>query len=231
MKSDDDFILGILGGMGPMAGVELQRRIIEKMPAKTDSDHVKMICFTNPKIKDRTCCIKNGDDFSEEIIRSLDLMSGFRVSLGVITCNTAHSSFDRIIAKTSFPLVNIIKETASFVAKKYSFAGRVGLLATDGTIQSGIYHKALESEGMKIMIPREDNQREIMNIIYGRSGIKSGCINSNKVKILKIIKELEEDGADVIILGCTELSLLGISTQGIVDPFDVVVNKIIKACT
>ncbi|MFA6183837.1 MAG: amino acid racemase [Parcubacteria group bacterium] len=230
MKVDSEFTLGILGGMGPMAGVEFQKRIIEKMPARMDSDHIKMICFTNPKIKDRTESIKKGDDFSNEVVRSLNLMKKFGVSVGVITCNTAHASFEKITARTSFPLINIIEETALFVAKKYSFAGKIGLLATDGTIVSKIYHKALTSKGIEVITPIKNNQKELMNIIYGRSGIKSGCINSNRIKVLRIIRDLEEDGADVIILGCTELSLLGINGKDIVDPLDVVTDKIIGAC-
>jgi len=230
MREDSEFTLGILGGMGPMAGVEFQKRIIEKMPAKMDSDHIKMICFTNPKIKDRTESIKKGDDFSNEVVRSLNLMKKFGVSVGVITCNTAHASFEKITARTSFPLINIIEETALFVANNYSFAGKIGLLATDGTIVSKIYHKALISKGIEIITPIKDNQKELMNIIYGRSGIKLGCINSNRIKVLKIIGDLEEDGADVIILGCTELSLLGINGKYIVDPLDVVTDKIIGAC-
>lgn len=231
MKNEDDFILGILGGMGPMAGVEFQKRIIEKVPARKDDDHIKMICFTNPKIKDRTSSIKNGEDFSREIIKSLGLMSSFNISLGVITCNTAHSSFNEIASKIEFPLINMIQETVDFVLEKFNFIGSIGLLATDGTIENKLYEKALNNKDIKVLIPKKESQKEVMNVIYGKSGIKSGCINSNRVKIIKIIKELEEDGADLIILGCTELSLLGIEGRLIIDPLDAVADKVLKIKT
>jgi aspartate racemase len=228
MKTDGECILGILGGMGPMAGVELQKRIIEKMPAKADQDHIKMVCFTNPKIKDRTASLKKGADFSTQVIESLNLMAKFNVNLGVMTCNTAHASFDKISSKVNFPMINIIEETAVYIARKFAFAGKVGLLATDGTIQSGIYEEALKKRGLSLVVLSNDGQREVMDVIYGRSGIKSGCINSNRVKIVSIIKNLEISGADVVILGCTELSLLGIEGKNIVDPLEVAAEVVVK---
>lgn len=228
MKKEDDFILGILGGMGPMAGVEFQKRIIEKMPAKGDNDHIKMICFTNPKIKDRSFSLKKGVDFSEEVIKSLNLLSSFGVNVGVITCNTAHASFEKINSQVKFPLLNIIETTVNFLLRKFPAVGIVGLLATDGTIQSGLYENLLSKNKIDLITPSKNSQKQLMNIIYGKSGVKSGCINSNKVKLKKIIKELEDDGADVIILGCTELSLLGVEGKFIVDPLDVVADLIVK---
>lgn len=228
METDEELILGILGGMGPMAGVEFQKRIIEKMPARNDQEHIKMVCFTNPKIHDRTSRLVAGGDFSSEVVQSFNLMKEFNVSLGVMTCNTAHSNFEAISAQVDFPLINMIEETVDFIAKKYFFAGRIGILATDGTLQSGIYEKALKERGMGLVVPEDKDQKDVMDVIYGRSGIKSGCINSNRMRIMNIMKSLETAGADVIILGCTELSLLGISGRGIIDPLDVVAEVVFK---
>lgn len=211
-----------------MAGVEFQKRIIEKMPAKTDQDHIKMVCFTNPKIKDRTNSLETGIDFSAEVAASLNLMEGFSVNLGVMTCNTAHANFEKIAAQVNFPLLNIVQETVNFITRKYFFAGKIGLLATDGTISSGIYRKALEAVEIELVTPEIQDQKTVMEVIYGRSGIKSGCINSNRIKIIDIIQSLKARGADVVILGCTELSLLGIEGRNIVDPLDAAAEAIME---
>lgn len=228
METDDELILGILGGMGPMAGVEFQRRIINKVPAKTDQGHIQMVCFTNSKIQDRTKGLAKGIDFAAEVAQSLNLMKKFHVNLGVMTCNTAHASFEKIAGQVDFPLLNIIQETVNCIVKKHPFIGNVGLLATDGTLRSQVYATALKEKGLGMIIPQKTDQREVMEIIYGKSGIKSGCINSNRVKVLNLIKNLENSGADVVVLGCTELSLLGIEGGNIIDPLDVAVEAVLR---
>lgn len=228
MKTDNKFMLGILGGMGPMAGVEFQKRIIEKTPACSDSDHIKMICFTDPKIKDRTQCIKAGDDFSDEIVDAFNSMKKMGVNIGVIACNTAHASFGKIKSRVNFPLLNIINETVEYIGKNYENIKKVGLLATDGTIRSKIYHKVLNKKGFAVKTPKQADQKMLMSIIYGKKGIKAGYINENAKNIENIIFKLRKNGAEVVILGCTELSLLNIEKYNIIDPIEIVSGKIIQ---
>ncbi|PIR06517.1 MAG: aspartate racemase [Candidatus Komeilibacteria bacterium CG11_big_fil_rev_8_21_14_0_20_36_20] len=222
-----DFILGILGGLGPMAGVELQKRIIMASPAKTDQEHIKMVCFTNPKIKDRTHALQKGNDFSQEVIRSLTLMSLIRVSVGIMVCNTAHADFDKIKKGVKYPLINLVLETVEYLRLKYSYYSKVGLLATDGTLQSGIYHQALAKYGFKVVAPTINGQQILMQTIYGPVGIKAGYFQNNKRIVNNLIKKLQDNGAQIIILGCTELSLVGIKGNSVLDPLDVMAKKIV----
>ncbi|MFA6974072.1 MAG: amino acid racemase [Parcubacteria group bacterium] len=229
MKSKEDFTLGILGGMGPLAGIELQRKIVENTPALGDSDHIKMVCFTNPQIKDRTKSLNEGSDFADEIIKSFNSMKSLDVNIGLIACNTAHAQFEKISANVDFPLINIINETVAYLEMKYRGLKKIGLLATDGTIKSKIYEKALKQRGFSIIVPKNSDQQKLMDIIYGFDGIKaSGMSAKNTREIKTIMTNLNKKGAEAIILGCTELSVLGIKGKKIVDPLDVVSRKIVN---
>jgi aspartate racemase len=229
MKSKEEFMLGIVGGMGPLAGIELQRRIVENTPALSDSDHIKMVCFTNPQIKDRTKSLERGEDFAEEIIRSLNSLEIFNVSLGLIACNTAHAQFEKISSNVKFPLINIINETVAYLEMEYRNSEKIGLLATNGTIESKVYEKALNRRGFSVVIPKKYEQQKLMDVIYGRDGIKAAGATVKNAKVIKDISfSLKRRGAEVVILGCTELSVLGIKGWGIVDPLDVVSKKIVN---
>jgi len=229
MTSKNEFTLGILGGMGPLAGIELQRKIVEKSPARNDNDHIKMVCFTNPHIHDRTKSLQEGKDFSGEIINSFNLMKSLRVNIGLMACNTAHAEFEKISSQVKFPLLNIVNETISFVESEFVGVKKIGLLATDGTIQSGVYAKAASERDFEIILPKKDDQLKIMEVIYGNNGVKAGNVGrKNAVIIKKIIASVLAGGAEVVILGCTELSLLKINGKKIIDPLDVISEKVVK---
>lgn len=228
MKAKKDFILGIVGGMGPLAGIELQRKIVENTPALFDRDHIKMVCFTNPHIKDRTKSLERNEDFAEEIIKSFHSMQALKVNLGLIACNTAHAQFEKISSRVNFPLINIIHETVGYLAREYRGSKKIGLLATDGTLKSGIYAKALARQGFSLRVPEKMMQQKLMSIIYGSAGIKAKGVTAENIKAVKIIiADLSKKGAEVVLLGCTELSVLGITSRKIVDPLEVVSKKIV----
>lgn len=223
-----DFILGILGGMGPMAGVELQKKVISASPADFDQNHIKMVCFTNPQIKDRTKAIRNGQNFSGGIIKSLNLMAKMNVSVGVIACNTAHASFEEIESQIKYPLISIVSETADYLKMKYGSCAKIGILATDGVLQSKVYYNALKRNGFYPVNLNQNNQKQLMEIIYGKKGIKAGYIKENRKAVGDLVKILNKKGAEVVLLGCTELSLLAIQDKRVIDPLDVVANRIIS---
>ena len=227
--SKKDIFLGILGGMGPMAGVELQRRIIEKSPASKDKDHIRMICFNNTQIQDRTESYKNGYDYSSEIIDSFRMLGGLGVNIGVMACNTAHFKFDNICDKVGFQLISLIDDTFKYITEKCKGAINIGLLATDGTIKSKIYHNKFIGTNHNIIDLDNTDQETVTNVIYGKYGIKAGYINSkNKHLVMDIIYKLKAKGADKVILGCTELSLLGFNTNYVIDPMDIVSTNIVN---
>lgn len=220
-------IIGILGGMGPLATVELFRRIVEKTPAKRDQDHPRIIIYNNPKIPDRTAFILgNGEDPRPELIDSARKLESWGADFIIMPCNTAHFFAETIQKAISIPLVNMIEETA----KKIEEMGlrKVGLLATDGTVKGLIYHRALLSRGVQIAVPNKNGQKRVMEAIYG--GVKAGNLELGRRLLLEVARKLERR-VDGIIAGCTEVSVAlkpdDLSVP-LIDPLDVISEKAVK---
>lgn len=207
-------VIGILGGMGPLATVELFHRIVLLTPAKKDQEHPRIIIYNNPKIPDRTeYILGKGESPLPELIRSAEKLENCGADFIIMPCNTAHLFVDEIQNSINIPLVSMI-DAAVNKAKRMNLR-RVGIMATTGTIVAGIYQNALRNGGMEPIIPSEKEQEEVMEGIY--QGIKAGNIKLGKEKLLKIARELEKR-CDGIIAGCTEISV-ALSQEDLEKPF------------
>lgn len=221
-----NFRIGIIGGMGPMTGVFLQKLIIENTSASNDQNHIEVICFTNPHIPDRTKSLSedNGEKFVQIINDFIKILEKSEVDLILMPCNTAHSKFNDIQKSTKIPILNMIEITLQAIQNSNSI--NVGLLATDGTISSKIFNS---NENVKIILPDSSKQKEIMNIIYE---IKSGKYDDIQIalKLNLFVNLLNQQGAEKIILGCTELSLYSsyISNKNIIDPLAELAKTAVK---
>lgn len=220
-------IIGILGGMGPLATVELFRRIVEKTPAKRDQDHPRIIIYNNPKIPDRTAFILgNGEDPRPKLIEGARKLESWGADFIIMPCNTAHFFAETIQKAVSIPLVNMIEETA----KKIEEIGlrKVGLLATGGTIKGLIYHRALLSRRVQIAVPNKNDQKQVMEGIY--KGVKAGNLELGRRLLLEVARKLERR-VDGIIAGCTEVSVAlkpdDLSVP-LIDPLDVIAEKAVR---
>ena len=196
--------IGIIGGMGPLATYDLFRKIIEKTDAKSDQDHIHICVDCNTNIPDRTKAILGcGEDPVPEMVRSGVRLKAMGADVLVMPCNTAHYFYDQITPFFDIPLINMLEETAKEIRRrKYK---KIGLLASDGTIQSGVYHKALMNQGIDWVVPSPINQGSVMDVIY--NGVKASNRNINLDKFFSTMEELFENGAEVLMLGCTELPI------------------------
>jgi aspartate racemase len=220
--------IGIIGGMGPMATADLFKKIIDNTPATCDSDHFRVCIDSNTNIPDRTAAILlGGKDPVPEMVRSAILLEAMGADLLVMPCNTAHFFYDRVAAMTRLPIINMLEETAHEVLRQNISC--VGLLATDGTIQSGVYDRVLKSHGIRVLHPSEECQKHVMDIIY--LGVKASNYAIDLTGFFKTIDELEQAGAETLILGCTELpvafSIFSINRR-YVDPTLVLAKAAIK---
>jgi len=231
MKIENQQRIGIVGGMGPMAGVLLQKLIIEATPAARDQDHLQVICFTNPQIPDRTTSLQEdgGASYLEAVIETAQTLYLAGATILIIPCNTAHARFDDLQRVIPLPILNIVELTAKRIAEQYGGAARIGLLATDGTIQAGLYQKVLGRYGIICAVPSEENQKKVMQAIYT---IKAGNHNSALRLCRSAIKELMRGGGQYILLGCTELSLCFEEIQKakytVVDPLRIVAQLLVE---
>ncbi len=232
------FKIGILGGVGPSATVDFMNKIIKNTPAQKDQDHIKMVVEQNPQIPDRTAnLIYNETDPTVAMFSTCKRLEAEGADAIAIPCNTAHAFVASIQEHLKIPIINMLNITADHIVKIYGKQTKVGLLATSGTIQSRVYHDVLTARKLTVIIPDTIHQQLVMESIYGEKGVKAGHIDGIcRQQILAAADHLVGLGAQVIILGCTELPLLFASEEKIyidnraiqlVDPTEVLAKKIV----
>ena len=200
-------MLGIVGGMGPLASALFYEMLIRKTPAGKDQDHIDLILLSHSSMPDRTATILHGSEEDKQLVRSLLEKDVERlVAAGcdevVITCNTAHYFVARMPEELRKKVINLIDVTTEKIA--CSEKKRIAILATDGTIRTGLYQKALEKAGIDSYIPDLDLQEIVMRIIYDH--VKSGKKVPDSLWH-ETMSRVRASGCDGAILGCTELSV------------------------
>jgi len=224
--------VGVVGGVGPSATVDFMDKIIKHTRAGRDQDHIRMVVEHNPQIPDRTAnLVSDGPDPTIPLFAACKLLEANGADLIAIPCNTAHAFVDRFEQYLSIPIVNMLIETVETIKQQCADASVVGLLATNGTLQSRVYHELLEQMGYDIRVPDEQHQEMLMDVIYGEQGIKAGFMEGACLRDFhRVIKHVADRGADVLILGCTELPLLELPQKSvtILDPTDILARKCVE---
>ncbi len=219
--------LGVVGGMGPMATSMFFERIVERTEANSDQEHIDIVILNHASIPDRTKAILSGDydDFLTKMREDLELLERIGVSNIAIPCNTSHFFMKQMVEMTSVPIINMVTETANEVLSRYGKGTRVGILATNGTIQTGTYEQACEAIGLVFIKPEPELQDKVMQTIYD---IKSD-LPVDVMVFESIIRHMIDDmHCDCVILACTELSLIKIGPDASVhciDAMDVLIEK------
>lgn len=227
--------IGILGGMGPHATVDLFRKIIEATPAQRDQEHLRILVDNNPGIPDRTQAILGkGESPLPMMIEMAKNLEKAGADFIVIPCNTAHSWLSELQESLSIPIIDMVEETARVVNSQFPHFHKVGLIATTGTIKSKVYHQVFERAGWEVITPKETGQEIVMKAIYGKEGIKTGEPEKPKAKIIKVARELLGMGAEILVAGCTEVSLV-LSKEDlsipVVNPTEILAKAAVKEAT
>ena len=197
--------LGVIGGLGPIATAHFMELIIRMTEADTDQEHLDMIIYNRPSIPDRTGYILDSTKPNPlpEMIRTGNALARQGAKLIAIPCMTAHYFHADLTRYIEAPIVHAIHEVAAHL-KKHGIT-RVGIMATDGSIRSGLFQRELQKHGIEPIIPGETGQKCVMSVIY--DDVKAG-LPAEMDKFHFASGELREKGAQAIILGCTELSLV-----------------------
>jgi aspartate racemase len=204
------FKIGVIGGVGPAATVDFMEKIIRNTPASRDQDHLKLVVEHNPQIPDRTAnLVGGGADPTVALYAAAKRLQADDADLIAIPCNTAHAYVARIQASLAIPIVHMLVETIAYVRLHYPDKRRVGLLATSGTLASRVYHDVVADTPLSVLVPDQAHQDLVMRAIYGPAGVKAGFRSGRcRDDLLQAIAHLAQHGAEIVILGCTELPLL-----------------------
>jgi aspartate racemase len=230
------FKVGVVGGVGPAATVDFMQKLVRSTPATRDQEHIKILVEQNPQIPDRTQnLLGGGPDPTVSLYATCKKLEAGDVDIIAIPCNTAHAFVERIQPYLNVPIVNMLTVSVEYLRAAFPGLRDVGLLATTGTLMSGVYRKALEAHGLKQVVPSDRLQARVMNAIYGERGAKAGFMSGECIDdVTAAVDELSGRGVEVILLGCTELPLLlpdGEMRSGsgrvvtLVDPTDILAKR------
>lgn len=200
-------ILGILGGMGIDVTAEFLARIIDITGAKKEQDNIPIIINHNPKIADRTQAIVYGGEDPLPLLKSsLEVLVKAGVDFIAIPCNTAHYYYDKMQRDTPVPIIHMIKEVVAKCLTIRKDVKAVGLLATTGTVNTELYQNKFVERDIKVILPDDNDQAVVMNSIMR---IKSRVdIEDVKKRLIGIAHELIACHARIIVIGCTDISLI-----------------------
>lgn len=219
-----DYELGIIGGMGTLATAVFFDYLARHTQAQRDQDHINALILNHASLADRTQVIKEGrgEDFLAQVGRDFDLLNQLDLKAIAIPCNTSHYFYDQMAAMSQAPIINMVERTLAHC--KDLGEERVIVLATDGTAQAGLYQAYGQDLGLEVSLPRPQDQDKVMRTIY-RVKEKG---QTDQPDFLDLVEAYSQEG--MVILACTELSVLDLGGRPHVDALKVLGREVIRAC-
>ena len=196
-----------MGGMGPDATVDFMAKVIAMTDSGRDQDHIHMIVDHDPTVPNRRDAIETGnDDVSDRLTAMAKRLEHAGADFLVMVCNTAHIFLDGVRAGTDLPFVSIIDESVREIGRVAPGAKIVGVMATDGCLETRIYQDAIEASGRQALEPDAEGRAELMRLI---NAIKAGDQGPDVASGMEAVaRALVDRGADAIIGGCTEIPIV-----------------------
>jgi len=204
--------VGVLGGMGPEATVDFMAKVIAMTDSDNDQDHIHMLVDQNPTVPDRQLAIREGrGDVAGALGKMAQGLENAGADFLVMVCNTAHFFQDGIRASTRIPFISIIEESVAALERVCPAAQTVGVMATAGCLDTGIYQAAIRQSGRNALVPEGAEADTLMALIRAvKAGDKSAPVGDG---MRASAARLVEQGADVIIAGCTEIPIVFSGTE------------------
>lgn len=230
-RGNREKIVGIIGGMGPEATVDLMSRVIKATSALDDIDHIRMLVDNNPKVPSRIRALieKNGEsplDCLRDMARRLE---DWGVDFLAIPCNTAHYYHREVQAAVNIPLLDMIDLSVSYLTSQIPDLKAVGLLASSAVFDLELYKHRFADADINIMTISPEDQEKVMGVIRK---IKTSSYDIEIVKIIQdVVNSLEKQGAQAFLIACTELSIIGgqlKSKSKIFDASQILAESIVK---
>ena len=234
------FKVGLIGGLGPAATVDLYDKIVKATPAKTDQEHIKVVVEQNPQIPDRTAALlQGGVDPTLALFNCAKRLENDGCDAIIVPCNTAHAFLPYLERFIRTPFINMQQAALDEIKAKLGDKAKIGLLATTGTVRTGIYSEKAKAMGLLMFTPDAEHQERVMAAIYGPKGAKAGYTDGIcREDLLSAAEALvREHGCNCLILGCTELPLIldesdDFEVAGahvvVVDPTAALARKVVK---
>lgn len=222
-------IVGILGGMGPASTVDFYGKLVDATPAAGDQDHLRVVIWADPTVPNRhDALMAGGTDPRPWLEEGVENLLRCGAEILVVPCNTAHAYLPAIVEGMDVEFLSIIDTTVDLI-RASAPEGSVGLLAADGALAAGLYQSACAERGLTVVLPSEVSQAALMQLIYR---VKAGAAGAaEQRRVASVVAELAGQGADIVIAGCTEVSVLlaGVDADvRVIDPSQALAEKTVE---
>ncbi len=202
----DARILGVLGGMGPLASACFMQRLTLLTPAERDQDHIPTILWSDPRIPDRTAArVAGGEDPLPALLRGIRGLEAAGCGAIAIPCNTAHGWYDGMRAATRLPILHIVDAAAAELRRLGVAGGRIGVMGTAGTLAMRLYQQRLDGLGYECLTPSEAEMQS--RVTPAITAVKANRLAGSYEPLAEVARSLMARGARAMVLGCTEIPL------------------------
>lgn len=196
-------LLGVLGGMGPLAAADFLKKLAEETPAHRDQDHIPYVAWGVPQIPDRPpAIIGHGESPLPLMLEGVLALKAAGASAVAIACNTAHYWYDELLAGVGLPILHIADAACDELATLGVAGGPVGLIGTDGTLQAGFYQQRFSGRGIDCLTSTADEQRQL--VLPAIAAVKSNALPQSHALAMQAVSALLDRGAKAVVLACTE---------------------------
>ena len=201
-------MIGILGGMGPLATIDLMRKIYENTPASSDQQHIPMLVHADPTVPDRTTAINDPDAPSPlpKLLQGIGNLARGGADFIAIACNTAHYWHRRLQAASSVPVLDMIEIACAACGIRCAPGTTVGVLATSGTIASQLYQRQLSDLGLQHLV--SSSPEDVRWLWAAIDATKAGRPADGAAPLAALVHSMAGRGATTVLLACTELPVV-----------------------
>lgn len=199
-------ILGVLGGMGPLASAQFMLRLTLLTPAERDQDHIPAVLWSDPRIPDRTAGrLGQGPDPLPWLLRGINGLLAAGCGAIAIPCNTAHGWYEPMAKAAGVPILHIVEAAAADLRRMGISGGTIGLMGTAATLEMRLYQDRLETQGWRCIEPDPDQMRRLVTPAI--ESVKANRVAGAYHPLVEVVNSLAARGADAVVLGCTEIPL------------------------
>lgn len=199
-------MLGVLGGMGPLASAQFMLRLTLLTPAVRDQDHIPAVLWSDPRIPDRTAArLSGGEDPLPALLRGIRGLEAAGAGAIAIPCNTAHGWYDAMQEATRLPILHIVDAAEAELLRLGVTPGPIGLMGTAGTLAMRLYQERLDARGWTCLVPTEAEMASL--VTPGIAEVKANRIAEAYPPLAEAARILAGRGARAVVLGCTEIPL------------------------
>lgn len=202
----NDRVLGVLGGMGPLASAQFMLRLTLLTQAERDQDHIPAVLWSDPRVPDRTRGrLAGGEDPLPWLLRGIRGLRQAGCGAIAIPCNTAHGWYEPMAEAAGVPILHIVDAAAADLHRAGIAPGTIGLMGTSATLAMRLYQQRLSGQGWDCLTPSDEQMTRLVSPAIAL--VKANRVAEAYAPLAEVVNDLASRGARAVVLGCTEIPL------------------------